>query len=185
MNESNQKLSRLGKIRAIYKKYEISFSLPVFLTPIFLWQILVGSIFNPIPKQEELKVLHGEITRARSTTPEFIVQLANGKNIEMQWPAWYFFFDGSTSNGPYAGHNKQLLGCQAEIKYDSMQFTFTKHLRIWEINCINKKIQVDNQEIIKIFERNIESQKFIFSCILIFIYICSFIRFLYDRKNHS
>jgi hypothetical protein len=185
MNEPNQKLSRLGKIRAIYKKYKVPLDLPVFLTLFCLWQILVGSTFNPIPKNEDIKVLHGEIVRARSATPEFIVQLANGEKVEMQWPASYVVLDSSTSNGPYAGHNKELLGCQAQIHYDSMRFTFTQHLRIWELNCINKKLQVSSQEIIRDYEKDIEGQKFIWSWFLGFIYICSFIRFLYDRKNHS
>ncbi|TXI25609.1 MAG: hypothetical protein E6Q61_02120 [Nitrosomonas sp.] len=183
--QPNKGLSKIREIWAIYKKYEISIFPVAFATSFFLWQIFMTAIVNPAPKYENLKVLHGEITRARSAPPEFIVQLPDGKKLEMEWPVAYLLIDKSTSHGPYYGDNKKLLGCQAEIKYDSMRFTFTEHLRIWELNCMNKKIQVSNKELVKGFAISSDGLKFAATCVLAFIYICSFIRFLYDRKNHS
>ncbi len=168
----------------LVKKYKVPLDPPIFFTLFYLWHIFVGGAFNPIPKNEELKILHGEIVRARSATPEFIVQLAGGEKVEMQWAAPYLLLDRSTSNGPYLGENKKLLGCQVEIHYDSMRFTLMEHLRIWELNCQNKAIKVSKDAVIERFKENMHALNFGFACVLTFIYILSFIFFLREKRGH-
>ena len=181
----NEKVLEERKNWFFLSRHKWGVCFPLILTLFFLGNYLIGYPLNPTPVYDNLSVIQGKVIGEYRASPEFLVQLTNGQNIKMEWPGDYYILGTPKTNGPYIRHDKILNGCQATIKYAPMRFVLSEHLRIWELECQSKGLFVTHGEIVKSFEKNSESYKFIFSWSLVFIYILSFFFFLREKRGNN
>lgn len=180
----NEKVLEERKNWSFLSRYKSGFCLPVALTVFFLGGYLIGFTLNPVPKYSSLPTLYGEIIGARRASPEFVVRLADGQELNVEWPGAFYLLGNPKTNGPNSWENEILKGCQAKIKYTPMRFVPVEHLRIWELQCQNIQVRVSYDEIIRGFHRSSESYRFIFSLGICFVYIVSFVTFLREKRGH-
>lgn len=166
-------------------RYSLSICVPIGLTIIIWGGYFIGFVLNPAPRYEDLSVLQGQIISARRTSPEFVVQLANGEKVEMEWPGMFSLLGKApTSNSPNIDDVRTLKDCQATIKYTPMRFVFGEHLRVWEMACQNTGLQFGYSEIDNGFRGHMKNSQSSALEFLSVVYILSFILFLREKRGH-
>jgi hypothetical protein len=168
-------------------RYKFGLYLPLAFTALFLSGDLVGFYLNPAPRYEDLVLVQGKVISVRAESPEFVVHLADGQNMSMEWPGRFAYFTGKAkihTNGPYTeAWNNMLNRCDVIVKGIPMRGTFTNRFRIWEVDYCNG-IKVDYERINESFIRSKSNSMAINLIIFPIVYILCFILFLRERRGH-
>lgn len=125
--------------KAWYRKYQTT--LAMSLTLVFAGMIPeLLTWVNHVPDRSELETVEVRILATRANEPHFIVELADGRQEEMEWPVPISFFGGFR----FAHWNKEeqaaLIGCHAVLQGQALRWTLRQRYRVWDLSCSEKRI---------------------------------------------